>query len=73
MGWWGGKHSTIPLPLPSHSCFLRGVVVLHGVREERRESERSLQSSKEWEDIVPMMTMNVLDNYCMLLMIIIGV
>jgi hypothetical protein len=24
--------------------------VLHGVREERRESERSLQSSKEWED-----------------------
>jgi hypothetical protein len=26
--------------------------VLHGVREERRESERSLQSSKEWEDVV---------------------
>jgi hypothetical protein len=26
--------------------------VLHGVREERRESERSLQSSKEWEDIM---------------------
>jgi hypothetical protein len=25
--------------------------VLHGVREERRESERSLQSSKEWEDV----------------------
>jgi hypothetical protein len=28
------------------------VGALHGVREERRESERSLQSSKEWEDIV---------------------
>jgi hypothetical protein len=26
--------------------------VLHGVREERRESERSLKSSKEWEDVV---------------------
>jgi hypothetical protein len=26
--------------------------VLSGVREERRESERYLQSSKEWEDIV---------------------
>jgi hypothetical protein len=26
--------------------------VLHGVREERRESERSLQLSKEWEDVV---------------------
>jgi hypothetical protein len=26
--------------------------VLYGVREESRESERSLQSSKEWEDIV---------------------
>jgi hypothetical protein len=26
--------------------------VLHDVREERRESERSLQSSKEWEDVV---------------------
>jgi hypothetical protein len=26
--------------------------VLHGVREERRESERSLQSSKEWDDVV---------------------
>jgi hypothetical protein len=28
------------------------VGVLHGVREERRESERSLQSSKECEDVV---------------------
>jgi hypothetical protein len=28
------------------------VGVLHGVREDRRESERSLQSSKEWEDVV---------------------
>jgi hypothetical protein len=28
------------------------VGVLHGVREERRESERFLQSSKEWEDVV---------------------
>jgi hypothetical protein len=26
--------------------------VLHGVREARRESERALQSSKEWEDVV---------------------
>jgi hypothetical protein len=26
--------------------------VLHGVKEERRESERSLQSSKEWADVV---------------------
>jgi hypothetical protein len=44
-------------PSPSHSlaivAFLRGVGVLHGVREERRESENSLQSSKEWEDVVP--------------------
>jgi hypothetical protein len=31
------KHSTIPLPPTSHSCFLRGVAVLHGVREVRRE------------------------------------
>jgi hypothetical protein len=30
--------------------------VLHGVREVRRESERSLQSSKEWEDIVMVST-----------------
>jgi hypothetical protein len=30
--------------------------VLHGVREERRESERSLQSSKEWEDVVSVFT-----------------
>jgi hypothetical protein len=37
-----------PSPTPSHSCFLRGVGVLHGVREEMRESERSLESSKEW-------------------------
>jgi hypothetical protein len=51
-GWWRGKHSTIPLPPPNHSCFLRGVGMLHGVREERRESERSLQSTKEWEDVV---------------------
>jgi hypothetical protein len=46
------KHSAIPLPPPSQSCFLRGVGVLHGVREEMRESEISLQSSKEWEDVV---------------------
>jgi hypothetical protein len=31
--------------------------VLHGVREERRESERSLQSSKEWEDVVAVSTL----------------
>jgi hypothetical protein len=30
--------------------------VLHGVREERIESERSLQSSKEWEDVVAIST-----------------
>jgi hypothetical protein len=30
--------------------------VLHGVREERRESERSLQSSKEWDDVVEVST-----------------
>jgi hypothetical protein len=30
--------------------------VLHGVREERRETERSLKSSKEWEDIVVIST-----------------
>jgi hypothetical protein len=41
---------------PSHSCFSRGVGVFHGVSEERRESERSLQSSKEWEDIVVVST-----------------
>jgi hypothetical protein len=33
-------------PTPSYSCFLRGVGMLHGVRKERRESERSLQCSK---------------------------
>jgi hypothetical protein len=31
---------------------LRCVGVLHGVREERRESERFIQSSKEWEYVV---------------------
>jgi hypothetical protein len=30
--------------------------VLHGVREEWRESERSLQSFKEWEDVVAVST-----------------
>jgi hypothetical protein len=50
------KHSIIPLPPPSHSYFLRGVSVLHGVREVRRGSERSLQSSKEWEDVVVVST-----------------
>jgi hypothetical protein len=30
--------------------------VLHGLKEERRESERSLQSSKEWEDVVLVFT-----------------
>jgi hypothetical protein len=28
------------------------VGVIHGVREVRRESERSLKSSKEWKDVV---------------------
>jgi hypothetical protein len=55
-GRWRRKHSTIPLPPPSYSCFLKGVSVLHSVREERRESERSLQSSKEWKDIVVIST-----------------
>jgi hypothetical protein len=32
------------------------VGVLHGVREVGRESERSLQSSKEWEDVVAVFT-----------------
>jgi hypothetical protein len=54
----GGEvsNSAIPLPPPSHSCFLRGVGVLHCVREERRESERYLKSSKEWEDVVALST-----------------
>jgi hypothetical protein len=43
-------------PTPSHSCFLRGVGVFHGVREEMSESERSLQSSKEWENVVAVST-----------------
>jgi hypothetical protein len=30
--------------------------MLHGVREEGRESERSIQSSKEWEDAVVVST-----------------
>jgi hypothetical protein len=30
--------------------------VLHGVREVRRECERSLESSKEWEDVVVVST-----------------
>jgi hypothetical protein len=30
--------------------------VLHGVREKRRESERSLKSSKECEDVVTVFT-----------------
>jgi hypothetical protein len=30
--------------------------VLHGVRDEMRESVRSLQSSKEWEDVVEVST-----------------
>jgi hypothetical protein len=52
MGCWIGHHPAIPLPTHSYSCFLRGVGVLHGVRDEKRESERSLQSSKEWEIVV---------------------
>jgi hypothetical protein len=50
----GGEASNlaIPLPPPSHSCFLRGVGVFHGVREETREGERSLLSSKECEVVV---------------------
>jgi hypothetical protein len=36
----------------SYSCFLRDEGVRHGVREERRKSERYLQSSKGWKDAV---------------------
>jgi hypothetical protein len=50
------KHPAIRLPLPSYSCFFRCVDVLHDVKEERRESERSLQSSKEWENVVVIFT-----------------
>jgi hypothetical protein len=32
------------------------VGVLHGVSEERRKSERSLQFFKEWEDVVTVST-----------------
>jgi hypothetical protein len=32
------------------------VGVLRGVREERRESERSFQSFKEWKDVVAIFT-----------------
>jgi hypothetical protein len=46
----------IPLPPPSHSSFLRGAGVLHGISEKRREIERSLQSSKGWEDVVAVST-----------------
>jgi hypothetical protein len=45
-----------PSLTPSHSYFLSGVGALHGVGEVRRESERSLQSSKEWEDVVAVST-----------------
>jgi hypothetical protein len=41
-----------PSPTSSYSLFLRGVGVLHGVREEMRETEKSVQSFKEWEDVV---------------------
>jgi hypothetical protein len=37
------------------------VGVLHGVREEMRESERSLQFSKEWKDVVVVSTPGTLD------------
>jgi hypothetical protein len=39
----GGEasNSVIPLPPPSHSSFLRGVGMFHGVSAEMRESERS--------------------------------
>jgi hypothetical protein len=37
---------------PLAIVVFRGVGVLYGVREERRESERSFQFSKEWEDVV---------------------
>jgi hypothetical protein len=50
------KHSAISLPPPSHSSFFRDVSVLHGVREERRESERSHQTSKEWADVMVVST-----------------
>jgi hypothetical protein len=50
----GGEvcNSAIPLPLPSDSSFLRGLSMLHGVSKKMRESERFVQSSKEWMDVV---------------------
>jgi hypothetical protein len=41
---FGGEDQVFnhPSPTPSHSCFLRGVGVLHGVRGVSRESDRSL-------------------------------
>jgi hypothetical protein len=50
------KHSSIPLSPPSHSYFLRGVCLLHGVREMRKGIERPLQSSNVWEDVVVVFT-----------------
>jgi hypothetical protein len=44
----GGEANIKPsLSHPSYNCFLKGVGVLYDVREEKRESGRSLQSSKE--------------------------
>jgi hypothetical protein len=46
-----------PSPTSQKTTMTRGVggecvSVLHGVREEMRESEISLQSSKQWENVV---------------------
>jgi hypothetical protein len=43
-------------PTPSDSSFLRGVDVLPGVSEERRESARYIHSSKERDNVVTVST-----------------
>jgi hypothetical protein len=42
------KYSLVPLPPSSQSCVLRGVVVLHGIRDERkvRDSSNSPKSGR---------------------------
>jgi hypothetical protein len=51
------ERKSFSLPHPNHSCIFRGASVLHSVREERREeSERSLQNSKEWKEVMAVFT-----------------
>jgi hypothetical protein len=51
-GWRRNNHLIISLSPPRYSCFLKVVSMLHDVREEMRENEIFLQSSREWEDVV---------------------